>query len=112
MTDAPRKPFWKRKHWIAAAVLWLVLAYPLSAGPAACALGRGWIANSAYHFYSPLIEAERALWQWPPDTLWDRYCSYFYELGQRHRHHSDEMPHGKAHPRAACSRRTVRSGST
>jgi hypothetical protein len=30
MTDAPRKPFWKRKRWIAAAVLWLVILYPAS----------------------------------------------------------------------------------
>jgi hypothetical protein len=28
MIAAPRKPFWNRKRWIAAAVLWLVLVAP------------------------------------------------------------------------------------
>jgi hypothetical protein len=35
MTDAPQKPFWKRKRWIAAAVVWLLVAYPASLGPVA-----------------------------------------------------------------------------
>ncbi|MBA3311912.1 MAG: hypothetical protein M3552_12320 [Planctomycetota bacterium] len=38
MTSPPRKPFWKRKRWIAAAVLWLVASYPLSIGPVGFAL--------------------------------------------------------------------------
>ncbi len=43
MTSPPRKPFWKRKRWIAAAVLWLVVAYPLSLGPVVHAEVRGWV---------------------------------------------------------------------
>ena len=37
------KPWWKRKRWIAALVLWLVIAYPLSLWPVAYLVGRGWL---------------------------------------------------------------------
>ena len=47
MSDAARKPFWKRKRWIAVAVLWLVLAYPLLCGPLRYAVIRGWLPRSS-----------------------------------------------------------------
>jgi len=40
MTDAPRKPFWKRKRWIAAAVLSLLISAPMTAGLSAYLMGR------------------------------------------------------------------------
>ena len=45
-SPASHRPFWKRKRWIAAAVLWLLFAYPLSLGPAIYMNGRGWIPAS------------------------------------------------------------------
>jgi hypothetical protein len=45
----PRKSFWKRKRWIAAAaVLWLVLVYPLLEGPARYFSIRGWVSRDFY----------------------------------------------------------------
>ena len=60
MTDGPRKPFWKRKRWIAATVLWLVIAYVTSMGPACYAVRRGWLPlGPAATFYEPLSLAMR-----------------------------------------------------
>lgn len=33
MAEPHRKPFWKRKRWIAIAVVWLAIVYPASLGP-------------------------------------------------------------------------------
>ena len=57
MTSPARRPWWKRKRSIAAAVLWLALPilYPLSLGPAAYAVNRGWLpAEPCIAFYHPL----------------------------------------------------------
>lgn len=54
------RPWWKKKRWLAALVLWVAVAYPLSAGPAAYCAARGWcpmgLANAAY---APLALAVR-----------------------------------------------------
>lgn len=41
-------PFWKRKRWIAAAVLWLVFSYFAALGPIVYSRARGWISKGAY----------------------------------------------------------------
>lgn len=48
---ASQRPVWKRKRWIAAAVVWLVVVYPLSAGPVFYATVRGWFPYSCYAGY-------------------------------------------------------------
>ena len=52
MTEPVQTPWWKRKRWIAAMVVWLIVAYPLSIWPAGYLVGRGWLpvaqANVAY----------------------------------------------------------------
>jgi hypothetical protein len=55
---APQRLFWKRKRWIAAAVLWLVVvSYPVVSGPAAYCVGRGWIAGQTFNaVYAPVRE--------------------------------------------------------
>lgn len=55
MTAAPHRPWWRKKRWLAAGLLWLVLAYPLGRGPAAYAVVRGWLPV-AYEqtLYAPL----------------------------------------------------------
>ncbi len=78
----PKRPWWKRKQTWAALVVWLAVGYPLSAGPAAYCLGQGWIVYPVYRTaYAPLIDTERAVWPWPPDTSWDRYCTFCYSAG-------------------------------
>ena len=36
-------PRWRKKRWAAVIVLWLVVAYPLSLGPAIYLNARGWV---------------------------------------------------------------------
>jgi hypothetical protein len=62
MTDPPRKLFWKRKRWIAAVVVWLVVVYPLSVWPVAYAVGRGWLPITFVQaFYAPVLYGADAL---------------------------------------------------
>ncbi len=57
-SPAPQRPFWKRKRWIAAAVLWLVAAYFISAGPTVYAVRCGWLSMPVAEFaYAPLNDA-------------------------------------------------------
>ncbi|MBA3315600.1 MAG: hypothetical protein M3552_16490 [Planctomycetota bacterium] len=59
---ASQRPLWKRKCWIAAAVLCLVLWYPLSLWPVAYAVGRGWLAvTQVQALYLPILLAADAL---------------------------------------------------
>jgi hypothetical protein len=80
MTEAPRKPFWKRKRWIAAGVLWLVIAYPVSEGPARYAEMRHWIPFTPA--YLPLETAE----QWVPGywTFRWQWKQYWETLAYNH----------------------------
>jgi hypothetical protein len=95
MTDAPRKPFWKRKRWIAAAVLWLAVAYPLGMGPTCYICGRGWVPVSAFHTaYAPLIGL---LWRirpapWPL-SLGDQHWDWWSELADRHNAARERQAH-------------------
>jgi hypothetical protein len=52
---ASQRPFWKRKRWIAAAVLWLVVAYPVSMGPLVYADVMGLVPEEASLFYAAYI---------------------------------------------------------
>lgn len=45
MTDPARRPWWKKKRWVAALAVWLVVMYPLGAGPFRYALIRGWLPD-------------------------------------------------------------------
>jgi hypothetical protein len=86
MTDAPRKPFWKRKRWIAVAVLWLVLPplYVLSTGPVIYAASRGWISGDMPHtVYYPLLPVTD---RFPAFTRWlNDYTGWWWTIGLRHR---------------------------
>ena len=39
----PPRPFYKRKRWIAAGAIWLLIAYPLSLGPVAFFAMMDWL---------------------------------------------------------------------
>lgn len=57
-TSLPRKPFWKRKRWIAVAALWLVVSYVLSYGPMCWLVWR-----------HPWLETAVGIVYWPLDML-------------------------------------------
>ena len=83
MTGAPRKPFWKRKRWIAAAVLWLMVAYPLSTGPAAYAIERGWIApfGRVNAIWLPVMTVCERIGMMPRYIRW---CQWWSDLARQH----------------------------
>jgi hypothetical protein len=88
----PRSAWWQKKRWASALLLWLLVAYPLSAWPIEYLGGRGLIppgsplARAIVTFYEPL----RAVALDP--GLQPRYgCEWyinalrcFYKLGQDH----------------------------
>ena len=62
MTTSTRRPSWKKKRWIAALALWLLIAYPASFIPAAYCLGRGWLPfEEGLTAYRPVIELGYAI---------------------------------------------------
>lgn len=62
MPSPPKHPLWKRKWVWAALALWLVVAYPLSLGPVAYMVGRGWVSKTqATAVYAPVIYGADAL---------------------------------------------------
>lgn len=73
----PRGPWWRKKRWWAAAVLWIIAAYPLSFGPVFYARGAGWISQEATAaYYRPYALTT---------DLVTRYSDAAFELGRRHR---------------------------
>jgi hypothetical protein len=84
MTDAPRKPFWKRKRWIAATMLWLALMYPASLGPVIY-VGSRW---SMPQGSAELLQQVYAPLDWLYDRLpsraamaYQRYIDSFHKYG-------------------------------
>jgi len=71
--------------WAAFAV-WLLVAYPLSIGPAAYCAGRGWIepgGQALVAFYRPLVGPPLRLGG--PDVL-GRFTATCFARGREHRH--------------------------
>ena len=99
------RPFWKRKRLIAAAVLWLVGVYPLSAGPAIYGVGRQWLSLSLWRaVYGPVNSIALAVL---PEGMYGQYEEYhgcWLWRGVRHREaaessgRSDEMANGEHCP--------------
>jgi hypothetical protein len=57
MTSPHRTPFSKRKRWIAAAVLWLAIVYPLGYGPACWLIWQRphpWVRDFVGFVYLPI----------------------------------------------------------
>jgi hypothetical protein len=79
----PTRPRWKRKRWIAAAVLLLLAGYPASLGPVDYAVARAWLPlGPAAAAYEPLS------WMMRPfpavQSLMNRYGVWWTTLGYRH----------------------------
>ena len=85
-TVLARRPWWKKKRWAAALVLWLLVAYPLSVGPAGYANARGWLRPPVIAVlegvYEPLDRFVMA--DLPGSRPLAAYCSRAYRLGERH----------------------------
>lgn len=84
--DTPEKPkrsWWRKKRWWAAGLLWLSVAYVLSAGPVRYAVARGWMPDASFHtFYRPVWKV--AL-RWRLHNAWGAYHSWWHRFGERHR---------------------------
>lgn len=66
------RPWWTKKRWHAAFALWLLLGYPLSAGPAVYCVDHWSLTGDLYDAaYKPVW---RLLSLWPP--LLDHYIEY------------------------------------
>lgn len=85
MTIQPRCLGWKRTGAAAALALWVTVAYPLSGGALAYALGRGWIARRTLDPYFAPIEATIGV---PGDCfaadLLGHYLHRCARVGERH----------------------------
>jgi hypothetical protein len=82
MAETPRKPFWKRKRWIAVAVLWLVVMYPLSVGPACYSRNRGWLGPEFWNVYLPVMIAIESIPGLGPS--YDAYIHWWSGMGTDH----------------------------
>lgn len=80
----PKRPWWRKKRWQAAIVLWLSLPilYVFSAGPAAYGYERGWLSPSFYIsiYYNPMYELRSLV----PVDVWMKWCAT-----KGHEHESD-----------------------
>ncbi len=82
MTAPARGPWWKKKRYAAALVVWLPLLYAMTAGPVSYGVGRGWVdPRTSLALYRPIaaaIEGTR-LWDW-----WAQFNVYWLKIGQTH----------------------------
>lgn len=83
MTE-PCRPRWKKKRWWAAALaVWLFVAYPLSVGPVAYVMERGWITQATAEAYARPIEAADDAAETVGDA-YQAYVNWFEDVGDRH----------------------------
>ena len=72
MLSPPRTLFWNRKRWMISAVLWLVIAYPLGAGPVVYLNARQLLPDAALQWYlTPYVAT---------DSLFQVYLEWWEEL--------------------------------
>ena len=78
-----RCPFWKKKRWWAALLLWLLILYPLSSGPLTYAAARGLLPGSIVR--AAVLPLHLACRLSPAvNDLFGLYTPWWYELGKRH----------------------------
>jgi hypothetical protein len=87
MNEPHRAPFWKRKRWIAAGVVWLVIVpfvYPLSFGPLLYLNRRGWFQGETWlQLYAPINRFVSS--DVRESTGYYTYLDWWAELGERQR---------------------------
>ena len=86
MEADPRRPWWRKKRWIAAALLWLAALYPLNFGMLAYLAGREHLSDAAAEatmvVYLPLIRAAEEV---PAiANVLEPFVDWCYDLGDQH----------------------------
>jgi hypothetical protein len=66
--DKPRRAWYRGKRTWAALALWLLVAYPLSIGPAEYCVERGWLAGSAASYRAPAFRLLPRYGEPPPSV--------------------------------------------
>jgi hypothetical protein len=78
-----KRPWYRRKRVWAVVALWLLVAYPVSEGPACYAARRDWItADACFRLYAPMLRNV-------PDEWFDgyhrrEYVTWWVDLAGRH----------------------------
>jgi len=82
MTRPPR-PWYRKKRWWAAALLWLAVSYPASLGPVGYARGYYQRGYNPPVFYTPILPPNRAIFLQGGDLRHDigRYYVRAWEAG-------------------------------
>lgn len=82
--EMPKRPWWRQKRWWAAGALSLVVAYPVSAGPAEYCAMRDWLPRPVYSTaYRPVLGWAGGRLALDPN-LFGRYMTWWWRLAQRH----------------------------
>ena len=86
---ARRRPFYRRKRWLAVGLLWLAVPvlYALSLGPVDYAARRGllpsWAFAVAAWVYKPL-DSPAGIWDFTERTGFNDYRRWWVRLAERH----------------------------
>ena len=87
MSVSARRAWWKRRRWVAAIVLWLLVAHPLSIGPLSYSDTRGWIPGwdegPAVIFAAP--PGVIVFCDLPPREAFLAYLDWWDDLAHEHR---------------------------
>jgi len=80
------RPWWKRKRWVAAAVLLVAFGYPACVAPIFYGAGRGWVPTWVVGVYlGPVIAVAGEPGISAPATWLRGYAHWWGDLGFRHR---------------------------
>ncbi len=84
MTEIRTKPFWKRKRWIAAIGVWLIIVFLLLGGPSQYACRRGWLSGENVRIvylpgWTPILDVPVL------GSAYLAYCDWWVGLADRHR---------------------------
>ncbi len=82
--STPTRRWWRKRRWIFAGLLWLVVAYLSSSGPVSYLEGRQWLSRSTARAYNrPFVFLARHV----PflESVYSPYTSWWYQQGFRYR---------------------------
>jgi hypothetical protein len=94
VTAPAARSWWRKKRWWAAVALWLIVAYPLSVGPANYAAARGWVPEGwVVTAYAPVQSAAQQPWLMEPYV---RYVMRWRIAAYEHEGYIVDDPNGYA----------------
>jgi hypothetical protein len=83
MDQPPLRPWWKRKRWWAAGLLWLLVMYPLSIRPVAYLEARFGLPQGFWLPYVPLLAGQEQSPELRDATILP-YLQWWADLALRH----------------------------